>query len=72
MTHFLFRARQLGAHMHVGVWAGNENQANQRSRPKLGELVMDPEQWQDLLEQLGRLEGHGPAIFDLETVEPQA
>lgn len=66
MTHFLFRGQQRGGHVHVGVWAGTESQANQQARPKLGDLVMDAQQWGDLRNQLMRLEGHGPAIFDVE------
>lgn len=68
MTHFLLRGRRLGGQVHVGVWAGTELQAMNRARPKLGSLVMDLDQWDDLTNQLDRLAGHGPAIFDVERV----
>lgn len=47
-VHFLFRRRRIGEHIHVGVWAGTELQARNKGRPKLGDLVMDPEQWHAL------------------------
>lgn len=71
MTYFLFRARLLGAHMHIGVWAGTEQAAHQESRAKVGDLTMTADEWSDLSYQLRRFAGHGPCIFDIETVAGQ-
>ena len=48
MSRFLFRGQLLGGHVHVGVWAGTEQQARQQSRPRLGGLIMDPDDWETL------------------------
>lgn len=45
MTHFLFRGRLLGGHVHVDVWAGSAAQRELQARPRLGTLIMDPDQW---------------------------
>lgn len=45
--HWLIRAKRLGGHVHVGIWCGTPAQAASKSRPKLGDLTMDLDQWQD-------------------------
>lgn len=71
MTHFLFRAELRGGHVHVGVWGGTEQQAANQARPKLGTLVMDPEQWGELRSQLAFNQRPGPAChFDIEGFVP--
>lgn len=52
MTYFLFRAQQRGGHVHVGVWGGSYGQAQNKARPKLGDLIMGADQWDDLKQQL--------------------
>ena len=45
MIHFLFRHVQLGGHVHVHIWAGTPQEAENRARGKLGHLIMDPHDW---------------------------
>lgn len=55
---FLFRSRRLGGHMHVDVWCGTPQQKHDKTRAKLGTLIMDPEQWEALSIQLAGDGGH--------------
>lgn len=41
-----------GDHVHVGIWAGTWRQARDRSRPKLGQLIMDVHDWTGLVRLL--------------------
>jgi hypothetical protein len=64
---FLFRAQRLGGHVHVHVWAGTPLQADNRARPKLGTLIMDPEQWAALRDLIAN--GQPYALGEFEVVD---
>jgi hypothetical protein len=64
---FLFRAQRLGGHVHVHVWAGTRLQADNHARPKLGMLIMDPEQWTALRDLIAN--GQPYALGEFEVVD---
>lgn len=43
--HFKVRGSLRGGHVHVGIWAGTAQQKAQAGRPKLGDLIMDLDDW---------------------------
>lgn len=46
--YFLVRPERMGGHIHVHVWGGTLAQQRNASRPKLGTLIMSPEDWEAL------------------------
>jgi hypothetical protein len=64
MTYFLFRAEQRGGHVHVQVWAGTELQRDNRARPQVGTLILDPAEWRALRSLLDEGERSRAAYAD--------
>ena len=60
--HFLFRWRRLGGHVHVDVFAGTQQQADNSARPKLGTLVMDLDDWGQFQQLVGLDLGQRPHV----------
>jgi hypothetical protein len=66
--HFFFRVQRLGGHVHVHVWAGSRLQADNQARPKLGMLIMDPEQWAALRDLI--VNGPRYALVEVDETAP--
>lgn len=60
--HFLFRWERLGGHVHVGVWAGTQLQAENGARPKLGTLTFDEDGWAQFQQLVGLDFGERPHV----------
>ena len=65
MTHFRFRWRKLGGHVHVNVWSGTERDT---THGRNGELVFRENEWADLVKLLRDGIGVG-AMFPVEIIQ---
>jgi hypothetical protein len=63
---WLIKGEQMGGHVHVGIWAGTQAQADAKARPKLGFLIMDDHEWRELVELVEVGNNYTRAEFDIE------
>ena len=67
--HYLIRAHTKGGHVHAHVWSGTPLQTGQANRPKLGTLVMDPDEWVVFRDRFLRVQGGTLCTPDGHTME---